>query len=83
MRPMIQTITHDDLLRYLYGETTPPENTLIEVRLTSDNVFRQQYEEARALMGLLDKAVLAPPPRVIEAILQYARQRTCQPHAME
>lgn len=71
---MIQTCTHDDILRYAYQETTAEENQHIEEALTQDNELLLYYLDLVDLRMGMEKALLAPPDRIVSNILQYSRQ---------
>ncbi|WP_089681565.1 anti-sigma factor family protein [Catalinimonas alkaloidigena] len=76
---MTQTFTHDDILRYLYGETNAQESQLIESALASDEALYQFYRQNKELIGQLHNITLEPPQRVVDNIMKYARRRTYHP----
>ena len=70
---MIKTFTPDDLLRYLYEDTSIEETLEIEKALQIDSRLQEEYEQLRKDMELLDEMALAPSEKCIDHILGYAR----------
>jgi hypothetical protein len=66
--------TPEDLLRYLYKETSPAMNRAIEAALDEDWTLREKLEVLKASARNLDKIVESPRTEVIKNILQYARE---------
>lgn len=66
--------TPEDLLRYLYKETSPEMNAAIEAALTEDWTLREKLEVLKDSARNLDKIVESPRTEVIMNILQYARE---------
>lgn len=70
---MIQTFTQDDLIRYLYHETTEKENREIDKALISDHELQKQYKELVDMKNQLDAVRIEPTEKCISHILNYAR----------
>ncbi|KAB7732927.1 hypothetical protein F5984_02985 [Rudanella paleaurantiibacter] len=70
---MIKTFTHDDVIRYVYEETSPEENLLIEDAMMSDPELMTQFLDTLELRALMDKIERQPRPDTLNAILQYSR----------
>ena len=66
--------TPEDLLRYLYKETSPAMNAAIEAALEEDWTLREKLEVLKASARNLDKIVESPRTEVILNIMQYARK---------
>ena len=66
--------TPEDLLRYLYKETSPAMNAAIEAALDEDWTLREKLEVLKASARNLDRIVESPRTEVIKNILQYARE---------
>ena len=66
--------TPEDLLRYLYKETSPAMNAAIEAALDEDWTLREKLEVLKASARNLDKIVESPRTEVIMKIMQYARE---------
>ncbi len=73
---MIQTFTPDDVIRYVYEETTEEENTLIEDALIGDQELLEFYLDALEVKSLMNKIVRTPSNRVVSNILEYSRNYT-------
>lgn len=70
---MIQTFTPNDVLRYVYEETTDFENEQIEDSLAGDSELLIFYMDALETKQLMNKIARNPPERVIQNILSYSR----------
>ena len=70
---MIQTCTPDDVLRYVYEETTNKENNAVEDALISDSELLDFYLESLEMKGLMNKISRTPHDRVVDRILNYSR----------
>jgi hypothetical protein len=77
---MIKTFTQNDLMRYLYHETTEKEEQEISKALLSDTELRELYASMLALKKDMDKAQLEPSPAAVLNILSYARSEQHQKH---
>jgi hypothetical protein len=69
---MIQTFTHNDLIRYAYNETTDEENLLIEDALTQEPEMLTYYLNVLDLQVALSDAKLEPSDRAVQNILSYS-----------
>ncbi len=77
---MTKTFTYDDVVRYLYAETSPQENDDIVEALASDFDMLAFYLDSLDLQAQMDRIVRVPSGRVIDNILRYSRQfPTSQP----
>ena len=67
--------TPEDLLRYLYKESSPELTAAIQVALTENWTLREQMEELQASVNQLDteRQIVAPRLEVVLRVLQYAR----------
>lgn len=70
---MIKTFTQDDLIRFLYRETSEEETRQINKALLCDSDLQARYKELNALHKQLDKAKLEPSADSVQNILNYAR----------
>ena len=77
---MIKTFTQNDLMRYLYHETTEKEEQEISKALLTDSELRELYASMLALKKEMDKAQLEPSPQTVLNILSYARAEQHQKH---
>jgi hypothetical protein len=70
---MIKTFTQNDLIRFLYHETSEQEEREINKALICDSVLQTQYKELRASMNALNDAQMQPSSATILSILNYSR----------
>jgi hypothetical protein len=70
----IFTLNQNDVVRYLYNETTPQENERIVEALLFDSELLEFYLESVETKQGLDKVMLTPPKRVIDNILAYSKK---------
>lgn len=71
---MTKTFTYDDVVRYLYAETSPQENDDIVEALASDTEMLAFYLDSLELQAQMDRIVRIPSDRATENILRYSRQ---------
>ncbi len=67
--------TPEDLLCYLYKESSPELTAAIQVALKENWTLREELQELQISVNQLDtdKQVLAPRMEVVMRVLQYAR----------
>lgn len=68
--------TTEDLIQYLYQETTEEQTKAIEKALETDWSLQEQYTALKDSKQELDKLVKSPRQQSIEAILNYASTST-------
>jgi hypothetical protein len=68
--------TTDDLIQYLYHETSEEKTNAIEKALQTDWNLKEQFEALKGTKLELDKLVTSPRPQSVMAILNYARTTT-------
>jgi hypothetical protein len=71
---MIKTFTYDDVVRYLYAETTEQENALIVEALALDDDLMNFYLDSLDLQNEMNRIVKVPSEKSIHKILSYANQ---------
>ena len=69
---MTKTFTQNDLIRFIYHETTEEETLEINRVLSFDRELQLHYRELLLTKNSMDKAQLGPSTEVVEIILQYA-----------
>lgn len=74
-------ITPDDLIRYLYKETSERRSAEIKAALETDWNLQQSYEEILAAQKSLGKVEFSPRDEVISRIMQHATQKLGQLHS--
>jgi hypothetical protein len=70
--------TPEDLLLYLYKETSPEQTAAIEVVLKKDWALREKLSVLKTSMQRLDKIVDAPRTEVVLNVLNYAREHIAE-----
>jgi hypothetical protein len=70
--------TPEDLLRYLYKESSPELTLAIEAALKEDWMLREKLEVLRTSAGELDTLVVTPRMEVIQRVMNYARRTAVQ-----
>ncbi|TNE80802.1 MAG: hypothetical protein EP332_06160 [Bacteroidetes bacterium] len=70
---MSNTFTETDILRYLYGETTPAENKAIAEELKKNINLRSYYDRMVETQKELEKVFEEPDPTSVNIILEYSQ----------
>ena len=70
---MTKTFTQDDLIRFIYEDTTEEENIQLENALVCDAGLLDCYNRLLEIKKDLDQGVINPPTRVVDAVLSYSR----------
>jgi len=71
-------ITPEDLVRYLYNETSEQKTTLIKAALQNDWNLRESYEKLLNSYKDLNSIKFSPRPESINRILEYASKKHVQ-----
>lgn len=70
--------TPEDLLLYLYKETSPEQTAAIETALKKDWALREKLSVLKTSMQRLDKIVETPRTEVVLNVLNYAREHSAE-----
>lgn len=70
---MIKTFTQDDLIRYIYQETTAEESIEIETALIFDEALSDSYNELSKTVDLLKQVQVKPSEGTVDRILSYSK----------
>ena len=70
---MTKTFTQNDLIRFLYHETSEEETKEINRALLCDGELQTQYKDLNASKAMLDDVRLQPSANTVLNILSYAR----------
>ena len=70
---MIKTFTQDDVVRYVYEETSAEENLLIEDALMTESSMMTFFLETLEMRALLNKIERKPRQSTVDSILNYSR----------
>jgi hypothetical protein len=76
---MIQTSTHNEIIRFLYDETTEEENKHIKNDLIFNEEARNFYHELSSVKKSLNKGLKAPRQKAIDNILNYSKSLNLHP----
>lgn len=74
-------ITPDDLVRYLYNETSDRKSELIQEALETDMSLRETFNALLLSKRNLEETNLSPRPEAVDKILQYARKHEKHLHS--
>ena len=70
---MTKTFTRNDLIRYIYQETTEREKQKIEQELLLDNKLFEEYKNLAEVSMELDRVDLSPSEKSIKKILNFSK----------
>ncbi len=73
----MKNFTPEDLLRFIYQETTASENEQIELQLSNDWTLNAKFQVMKTAHERLNKMkLMAPRQETIDRILAYASAET-------
>lgn len=73
-------ITSEDLIRYLYNETSASKTARIEEALQIDSQLRDEFEKIKSTHSTLKDVSLSPRQESVNKILEYASKMHKQIH---
>jgi hypothetical protein len=71
-------VTPEDLVRYLYNETSDQKSAAIRAALQTDWNLRESYEKLLNSHKNLDTIKVSPRPESVNRILAYAAKKHAQ-----
>ncbi len=71
----MHNFTPEDLLQYLYKETSPEKTAAIKAALDNDWSLREKMEVITSAQSRLESLKLSPGKNVIANILNYAESK--------
>jgi len=74
----MNNFTPEDLLLYLYNETSDEQTAAIEAALKRDWTLREKLAVLKTSMQRLDKLTESPRTEVVLNVLNYAREKTIE-----
>ena len=77
---MTQKFTQNDLIRYIYKETSVTETLAIQEAMDIDFELYTQYQELFHTYQQLPKAKFSPSTSIIQNILQHSQRTALQAH---
>jgi hypothetical protein len=73
---MAQNFTPEDLVQYLYKETTHEQNIAIENAMAADWTLREKFEVIKKAHARLEKFKLSPRVETVLNVLKYGTKET-------
>lgn len=70
---MTKTFTHDDVIRYVYNETSVDEKEEIKQAIICDAELQDLYKELMMVKRQLDQSMKSPSDKVTNNILNYSK----------
>ena len=70
---MIKTFTQNDLIRFIYKETSPGETKEIRKALLFDNELQEKFNELKDCIRKLDSIEEVPSQKIVHNILEYSK----------
>ena len=70
--------TPEDLLLYLYKESSPELTAAIEAALQEDWTLREKMQVLQSSVDELDKIVVSPRMEVVVKVINYAREAVAE-----
>ena len=74
----MNNFTPEDLLLYLYKETSAKQTAAIEAALKNDWTLREKLAVLKTSMQRLDKIAEVPRTEVVLNVLNYARDKAAE-----
>ena len=71
--------TPEDLLQYLYKETSPEQTAAIEAALKEDWTLREKLNVLQSSIKQLNTVIESPRTEVVLQVLNYARETMVEP----
>lgn len=73
--------TSEDLIQYLYNETSVQKTAAVEAALDTDWSLRESFEQMKADQGNLEELNLSPRDEAVNRILQHVTKKVGQLHS--
>ncbi len=70
---MTKMYTPNDLVRYIYDETSRAENEMIEILLQTDTKFKTLFDQLTSSKDNLDDLIESPSDDVVRRIINNAQ----------
>ena len=70
----MHSFTPDDLIQYVYNETSSQKTAAIKAALQTDWSLREKYDEIVSAQNCLENVNLSPRKSVVDKILDYAEK---------
>lgn len=76
---MTLLFTPEELMQYLYNETSPARTAQIEEMLQTDWSLREKLEALQNAKQMLDRPLESPRAEAVLNVLNYARETLTEP----
>jgi len=70
----MHSFTQEDLVQYLYNETSPEKSAVLKAALETDWILREKFEAISSTVNSLEKLTLSPRKIAVDNILKYAER---------
>jgi len=70
----MHSFTQEDLVQYLYNETSPEKSAILKAALETDWILREKFEVLSSAINGLEKLTLSPRKTAVDNILNYAER---------
>ncbi len=70
----MHSFTQEDLVQYLYNETSQEKSAILKAALETDWLLREKYEVISEAVNGLEKLALSPRKIAVDNILNYAKR---------
>jgi hypothetical protein len=70
----MHSFTTEDLIQFVYNETSQQKSAAIKAALESDWSLREKYDEILSAHKSLEKVTLSPRKKTVDAIMAYAEK---------
>ena len=74
----MHNFTPEDLIQYLYKETSPEQTAQIKAALESDWSLREKFEVITSAQSRLEALKMSPSQQTIDNILSYAEKAVAE-----
>lgn len=74
----MHNFTPEDLLLYLYNETSPAKSAEIKAALETDWSLREQFEAIHSAQKKLETLKMSPSQQTVDSILNYAEKAVAE-----
>lgn len=71
---MTKTFTPNDVLRFLYKETSEEEDREIQQAIMIDSTLMDSYEELLEIKNSIDHVEIQAPNQLVNKILDYSKK---------
>ena len=72
--PMINHFTPNDLIRFLYRETSAAEDVLIKLQLSKDAALAAEFSRLLETVTAMDEVSFEPSETSVNLILEFSRE---------